>query len=118
VAVDELVQFDQLGETIGSGGVHAGDEFELRFAEIGRDVRMRQCRTEFRRMRGQRQETVAARAQALLLDAAAQPAQPLRRERLQARLQQPLRLTGRRAFGDDSGVGRRRSTRGRFSRRG
>jgi hypothetical protein len=51
--------------------MHARDEFELRFAEVGRDVRMRERGAQRQRMRRQRELAVGQRAQAFLLDAAA-----------------------------------------------
>ncbi len=63
--------------------VDAGDQLELRLAEIGGDVRVRQRRSERRGMRRQRERAVRPRAQALLLDAAAHAAQLFRRKRVQ-----------------------------------
>ena len=58
-AVDELVDLRRAPpgrpRTL---GVHAGDELELRLAEIGGDVRVRERRAERRRVRRQRERAV------------------------------------------------------------
>jgi hypothetical protein len=69
------VDLRQLVDTGLRAGVHAGDELELRLAEIGRDVRVSQCRAERGRVRRERQAAVGQRAQAFLLHAAAHLAQ-------------------------------------------
>ena len=75
-AVAELVDLRQLVDAGPRARVHAGDEFELRLAEIGRDVRVRQCRAERGRVRRQRETAIGQRAQALLLHPPAHLAQP------------------------------------------
>src|SRR5262245_8851472 len=63
--------------------VHAGDQLQLRLAEVGGDVRVGERRAELARVRRQRERARRRRAQALLLDAAAQPEQRLARKGLQ-----------------------------------
>ena len=60
--------------------MHAGDEFELRLAEIGGDVRVRQRRTERRWMRRMRQGTIKGGPQTFLFKPAAHAAQALGRQ--------------------------------------
>src|SRR6267142_4183246 len=48
--------------------VHTGDELELRLAEIGSDVRVRERRAERRRMRRRGERPVGPNAQAFLFD--------------------------------------------------
>ncbi len=79
-AVDHLVDLGQLLEAGVEALVRAGDELELRLAEIGGDVRMRERRAERLRMRKRRERAVGAHAQALLLDTAADALQDFRRE--------------------------------------
>jgi hypothetical protein len=86
-AVDELVDLGQLAFAAAHVGVRAGDQLELRLAVVGGDARVGQCRTQGLGVRGQRQAVERAHAQAFLLDAAAHGAQPLRRDRVQSRLQ-------------------------------
>ena len=86
-AIDELVDLRQLRQAGLGVRVHAGDQLELRLAEIGRDVRVRQRRTERRRMRRQRERAARLRAQAFLLDAAPDAQQGVGREPAQAVLQ-------------------------------
>src|SRR5690606_4545291 len=62
---------------------YAGDQLELRLAEVGRDVRMCKCGAECDRMRRFSQSSLAIGAQALLLDAVPQGTQRLRRQRTQ-----------------------------------
>jgi len=93
--IDELMQFGQLAHAGVGVDVHAGDQLDLRLAEVGGDVRMRQRGTERDRMRLLRQVPVGPRAQAFLLDAAAQCAEHLRIEGSQAPLQRSVRLPGR-----------------------
>ncbi len=64
-------------------GMHAGDEFELRFAEIGRDAGMGQSRTQRGRVRQRGQLAVRKYPQAFLFDAAPDGAQIGGRERAQ-----------------------------------
>jgi hypothetical protein len=85
-AIDELVDLRQLGQARFDAGVHAGDELELRFAEIGGDVRMGQRRPQTCRVRRQGQRAVGLRTQAFLLDAAPHAGQALGRQCLQALL--------------------------------
>jgi hypothetical protein len=47
--------------------VRAGDQLELRLAEVGGDVRMRQRRAELGRMRRESERAVGLDAQALFL---------------------------------------------------
>jgi hypothetical protein len=51
VTEDELVDARELLQALVHVGMHAGDQLELAFAEIGRDVRMGERRAERRRMR-------------------------------------------------------------------
>ena len=74
--VAELVDLGQFGDAIGRARVHAGDELELRFAEIGGDERVRQGRAQRGGMRCQRQAGIRQRAQAFLLDPPSHVAQP------------------------------------------
>jgi hypothetical protein len=68
--VDDLVDRAQLLETAFDIGVDAGDQLELRLAEVGGDMRMRQRRAERRRMRGAGQHAVRPDAQAFFFNAA------------------------------------------------
>ena len=83
-AVDDLVDLGQIVEAALRVGVHAGDELQLRLAEVRRDVRMRQCRAQQHRMRHGRELAVRPHAQTFLLDAAAQSLQCSRGQRIQA----------------------------------
>src|SRR2546426_115707 len=74
------------GELLQAGlhaAVHAGDQLELRLAEIGGDVRVRERRAERRRVRRLRKRAVGTHAQALLLDAAVHSPESFRRESTQ-----------------------------------
>src|SRR5207248_3534806 len=64
--------------------VNAGDQLELRLAEVGRDMRMGERRAEPGRMRRRREIAVRADPQALLLDAAQQLCERTGRQRAQA----------------------------------
>jgi hypothetical protein len=77
VLVDKAVDIAQLSQGLGHAGVHAGDEFQLRFAEIGGDVRVRQGRAQSARVG--RHGIAAARAhpKAFFLDAALHAQQAL-----------------------------------------
>jgi hypothetical protein len=81
LTVDRLVDRGELLEAALHAGVHAGDELELRFAEIGGDVRMRERRPEPRRVRRRGERAVGPNAEALLLDAAPDPVQSPRPQR-------------------------------------
>ena len=83
VAKDRLVDLRQFVLAGLGRGVHPGDQLELRFAEVGRDVRVRQGRTQACRVRGERQPAVARGAQAFLFDATQHRGQGLGRERTQ-----------------------------------
>ena len=80
-AVDELVDLGQLAQAAVDAGVHAGDQLELRLAEIGRDVLVRERRAEPRRVRRFGKRAVRPDAQAFLLDAAPDACERLGRER-------------------------------------
>jgi hypothetical protein len=73
VTIDELVQRLQLRKARLDAGMRIGHQFQLRFAEVRRDVRMRQRRAQRGRMRRRGERAVFADAQPFLLDAAAQP---------------------------------------------
>ena len=79
-AIDHLVDLRQLRETAVRTGVHAGDELELRLAEVGGDMRMGERRAEARRVRRRGERAVGAHAQALLFDAATKARQRRRRQ--------------------------------------
>ena len=81
---DDLVDLGQLPGAILRADLNAGDELELRLAEIGRDVRVLERGAERRRMRRRRQRPVRPHPQALFLDPAAKRLQHLARQRLQA----------------------------------
>ena len=81
--VDRLVDRGQLLEAALHAGVHAGDQLELRLAEIGGDVRVGERRAEPRRVRRRGERAVGPHAQALLLDAAPDPVQRPGPERAQ-----------------------------------
>jgi len=57
-----------------SGVEDVGDEFQLSFAEVGRDVRMREGRAQGWRVFATGQQAVAGDTQALLFDAPVEPA--------------------------------------------
>src|SRR5690242_17034677 len=80
MAVDDLVDLRELLEASLDARLHAGDELELRLAEIGGDMRMRERRAERLRMQRARERAVGLDAQALLLDAAAHALQHVRVE--------------------------------------
>ena len=86
-AIDDLVDAPELFEAGLDVRVHAGDQLELRFAEIGGDMRMRQRRTERARMRVGGERPVGQHAQALLLDAAAYVPERVGAERAQTILE-------------------------------
>src|SRR3979490_116910 len=65
-AVDDLVDLGELPEGGAGVGMNAGDELDLRLAEVGGDVRMGERRAEQRRMRRRGQQTVRLHAQAFL----------------------------------------------------
>ncbi len=66
--------------------MHAGDELELRFAEIGGDVRVGKGRTQRRGVRRGRELAVRPHAKAFLFNAPVQAAQRLGRQRIQSLL--------------------------------
>ena len=72
VVQHEFMDFRQLRQRRIGARVDAGDELQLRFAEVHGDVRVGQRRTERRRMHGPRQRAAVRDAQVLLLDAAPQ----------------------------------------------
>ena len=80
MAIDELVNLSELLHAGVGVRVHAGDELELRLAEVGRDMRMRQRRAERERMRSRRKPAVRRDAQAFFLDAAHESAQCVHRQ--------------------------------------
>ena len=86
-AVGELVQ---RGEFV-QHGLHllvgAGDQLDLRLAEVGGDMRVGQRRAQRRRVRGERQHAGGGGAQAFLFHAAPHAAQALDGERSKAILQ-------------------------------
>ena len=84
---DELVDLRQLFQTRLDARVHPGDELELRLAEVGGDVRVRERRAERRRVRRQREFTAGLRAQAFFFDAASDRLQALLRQRAQSFVQ-------------------------------
>ncbi len=83
-ARNELVDLGQLLEAGLDAGMHAGDQFELRFAEIGRDVRMGERRAERGRVRRGGKPAVRLHAQAFLFESAPNAAQDLGRQRAEA----------------------------------
>ncbi len=91
-AIDRLVDLDELGQARLRIGMDAGDQLDLRFAEVGGHQRMRQRRAERRGMRRRRQRTVGPHAQAFLLDAPAQVGERLRCKRVEALMQQRRRI--------------------------
>ena len=78
--VDELMDFGELAHARLGIGVDARDQLELRLAEIGRDVRVRQRGAQRRRMRRRREPAIRGDPQAFLLDAAQQRAQRVVRQ--------------------------------------
>ena len=73
MAVDELVDAREFVQAVLHPGVplvHAGDEFALRFTEIGGAARVRQRGAERLGVGRVRQPSVGAYPQALLFDAA------------------------------------------------
>ncbi len=86
-AQHELVDLGQLVEALLHRTARAGDEFDLRLAVVGRDVRMRERGTQCCRMRRERQPALGQHAQALLLDAAAHARQPVAWQRADFLLQ-------------------------------
>ena len=83
--MDHLVNLGQLVEASLRAAMHAGDELELRFAEVGGDARMGERRAKLRRMARGRQHAVGPHPQSLFFDSAAQTRQHGRRERVQPR---------------------------------
>jgi hypothetical protein len=102
--VHELVDVRELFQALLHAGMHARDQFQLRFAVVGGDVGMREGRAERRRVRGQREGAGGGGAQALLLDAAPDALQPRGRERAQRVVQFAHGNSSRRPL-DVSGVG-------------
>ena len=86
-AVGGLVDLGQLGQGSVHAGLHAGDQFQLALAVIGGDVRMRQRRSQRRRMRRERQPAARQGTQAFFLDAAADAGQACQRQGTQAVVQ-------------------------------
>ncbi|MNV76394.1 hypothetical protein D3C71_1697430 [compost metagenome] len=66
--------------------VHAGDDFDLRFAEVGRDAGVRQGRAQGGGVRRHRQRAVLGHAQALFFNASADVQQPLAADRVDSLL--------------------------------
>ena len=87
-AVDEAVDVAQLLQAGLRRQMDTGDQLELRFAEIGGDVRMRQRRAQAGRMRGQRERAVRANAQAFFFDPASECHQGRGRNRAQSFIEQ------------------------------
>ena len=81
LAVDDLVDLGQLAQAAVDVGVHAGDQLELRLAEIGRDVLVGERRSQARRVRRVGKGAVSFDAQAFLFDAAQDARKQLGRER-------------------------------------
>ncbi len=86
-AVGELVHLAQLGQAGVDVGMHAGDQLQLRFAEVGRDVRMRERAAQRSRMGREGQLAIRERTQTFPLDATAHALHARRRQRLQPLLQ-------------------------------
>ena len=80
-AVDDLVDLAQLAQAALDVAVHAGDQLQLRLAEIGRDVLVGERRAEPRRVRRVGKHAVRPDAQAFLFDAAQDAGERLGRER-------------------------------------
>ena len=80
VLIDHLVDVRELLQAALDAGVGRGDQLELRLGKIGGDVRVRERRAERLRMQRLRQRAVGPHAQAFLLDAAADAAQPFRNQ--------------------------------------
>src|SRR5437588_12949267 len=74
----------ELVETGVRRGVHAGNELELRFTEVGRDVWMRERGAQRRRVRRHGERAVRPDTQAFLFDSASKPREHARRERAQS----------------------------------
>ena len=72
VGVDEAVHVGQLVQRRLGARMHAGDEFQLGFAEVHRDVWMRQRRSQFGGVTAPCQDAGGRHPQALLFDAAPQ----------------------------------------------
>ncbi len=83
VPIDHLVQLGELEQALVHVGVRRRDQLELRLAEVGRDARVGERRAQPRGMRRPGERPVGAHAQSFLLDAAQQPLQHRRRQRLQ-----------------------------------
>src|SRR5512134_3907325 len=71
--------------------MHAGDELELRFAEVGRDARMREGRAEPRRMRSHGERAFGPNPQTFLFDPAHRDEQS-GRQRAKSRLEAAHRM--------------------------
>ncbi len=82
--VDHLVQLRELRQASLDAVVHARDELELGLAEVRGDARVRERRAEPWRMRRFGQGPIGTDAKALLLEAAQQPPEHGRRQRLDA----------------------------------
>ena len=89
----------QLVQTVFDAAMHAGDEFELAFAEIGGDARVRQRRAQRGRVRRQRQGTGRQGTQAFLLDTAKHAAQAGSAQRAQSKGQGHGHGSGRQGQG-------------------
>ena len=70
VPVDDLVDFGEFGDARLRVRVYAGDQLELRFAEIGGDMRVRERRAEPGGVRRVGEHSVLPYAQAFLFHAA------------------------------------------------
>ena len=93
--IDDLVNFRDFRDARIGAGVYAGNELELRLAEVGRDVRVLERRAERCRMRSRRERSVGPHAQALLFDSAPKLVEHVARHRLQALLARPRGFGGR-----------------------
>ncbi len=82
--VDRLMDRGELLDAGIRARVHAGDQLELRLAEVRRHQRMRERRAECRRMRRRRERAVGTHAQALFFDAAPETGEHVARQRSRA----------------------------------
>jgi len=86
-AVHGLVDLRELLQAGLHVRVHAGDELELRLAEVGGDARVGERRAQRRRMRREGEAAVGPHAQRFLLDAATDARKQRRVERTQSFLE-------------------------------
>ena len=75
-AVGELVQLREFGQGGGSVQMGTGHQFDLRLAEVGGDVRVREGRAQRRRVRRQGQTATGLGAQAFFFDTPTHTQQP------------------------------------------